>query len=84
MLARLARVDPELLRPVRHRSAEAQGHLMKIRIRAALLDARTSLVNAARGLTKAVGERLPACDADSMGVEKTTGCPSLQQTLKRW
>jgi hypothetical protein len=32
-LARLARVDPELLGPVRHRSAQAQIHLTVIRAR---------------------------------------------------
>jgi transposase len=83
MLARLARVDPQLLRPIRHRSETAQSDLMKIRVRAALVDTRTSLVNAARGLTKTVGERLPACDADSMGVEQMDNLPAgLQKTLK--
>ncbi len=62
-LARLARIDPELLRPIRHRSEQAQLHLMQIRVRAGLVEARTSLVNAARGLAKAMGERLPKCDA---------------------
>jgi transposase len=70
MLARLARVDPQLLRPIRHRSEQAQGHLTVIRVRAALVDARTGLVNAARGLAKAMGERLPKCDADQMGQER--------------
>jgi transposase len=82
-LARLARVDPQLLRPIRHRSEKAQQDLMVIRIRAALVEARTSLVNAARGLAKAMGERLPACDADSMGVEKLKGLPEqLQEVMK--
>ena len=67
MLARLARVDPELLRPIRHRSEAAQMDLMTIRVRAALVDMRTKLVNTARGLAKSVGERLPKCDADNMG-----------------
>ena len=35
-LARLARIDPELLGPVRHRSAKAQIHLTVIRARATL------------------------------------------------
>src|ERR1700687_3318276 len=35
-LARLARVDPQLLRPIQHRSEEAQGHLMVIRVRRGL------------------------------------------------
>src|SRR5258708_23550119 len=57
-LARLARIDPELLGPVRHRSAKAQIHLTVIRARAELVSARTALVNAARGLAKSYGERL--------------------------
>jgi transposase len=43
-LARLARFDPELLRPIRHPSEEAQAHLMVIRVRAALVETRSSLV----------------------------------------
>src|SRR5712691_255242 len=38
-LARLARVDPELLGPVRHRSAQAQLHITVIRARAELVSA---------------------------------------------
>jgi transposase len=45
-LARLARIDPELLSPVKHRSAQAQMHLTEIRARAVLVSARTALVNA--------------------------------------
>src|SRR6202023_63866 len=60
-LARLARIDPELLGPVRHRSVKAQIHLTVIRARAELVSARTALVNAARGLVKSYGERLPKC-----------------------
>jgi transposase len=82
-LARLARVDPQLLRPIRHRSEKAQGDLMQVRVRAALVDARTSLVNTGRGLAKATGERLPSCDADQMGVGKTEGLPAeLVEALK--
>ena len=46
-LARLARIDPELLGPVRHRSAKAQIHLTVIRARAVLVSTRTAPVNAA-------------------------------------
>src|SRR6266478_5457909 len=60
-LARLARIDPELLGPVRHRSAKAQIHLTVIRARATLVSTRTALVNAARGLVKSFGQRLPKC-----------------------
>src|ERR1700685_1810690 len=61
ILARLARIDPGLLGPVRHRSAQAQLHLTVIRARAELVSARTALVNAARGLVKSHGQRLPKC-----------------------
>jgi transposase len=82
-LARLARVDPQLLRPIRHRSEKAQAHLMTIRVRAALVEARTSLVNTARGLAKSVGERLPKCDTDQMGVGRMESLPAeLQQALQ--
>src|SRR5713101_3385931 len=66
-LGRLARIDPELLSPIRHRSEQAQADLMVIRARAALVEARTQLVNAARGLVKSVGERLRSCDAAQLG-----------------
>jgi transposase len=83
MLARLVRVDPRLLRPIQHRSEQAQEHLRVIRVRAALVEARTMLVNAARGLTKATGERLPSCDADQMGVDRMESLPAgLQNSLR--
>jgi transposase len=68
-LARLARIDPELLGPVRHRSAKAQIHLTVIRARAELVSARTALVNAARGLAKPHGERLPKCGTGQVSRE---------------
>jgi transposase len=57
-LARLARIDPQLLSPIQHRSAQAQADLAVIRARYALVRARTALVCSARGLTKSFGERL--------------------------
>ncbi len=83
VLARLARVDPKLLRPIRHRSEQGQMHLMVIRTRAALINARTELVNAARGLAKSTGERLPKSDADQMGVARLEELTEeLRETLK--
>jgi transposase len=83
LLARLARADPQLLRPIRHRSEQAQADLLKVRVRATLVEARTALINAARGWTKAAGERLPACDADQVGVEMLEDVPAeLAQALE--
>jgi len=88
-LARLARIDPQLLRPIQHRSEVAQTALTVIRVRAALIAVRTSLVNTARGLAKAMGERLPKCDADQMGVLRAESLPPklrqlLEPLLKKW
>jgi transposase len=82
-LARLARIDPELLYPVKHRSAQAQADLMMIRARAGLVRARTALVNTARGLAKSYGERLRSCNVRNMNPEKAEGLsPELQRALE--
>ncbi len=44
-LARLARLDPKLLYPLKHRGQEGQAHLAIIRSRQALVSCRTQLVN---------------------------------------
>jgi transposase len=72
-LARLARIDPGLLGPVRHRSAKAQIHLTVIRARATLVSARTALVNGTRGLTKSYGERLRKCGTGQMNRQTAKG-----------
>src|SRR5215471_2172096 len=82
-LARLARIDPELLYPVKHRSAQAQADLMMIRARAGLVRARTALVNTGRSLTKSYGERLRGCNVRNMNPEKAEGLsPELQRALE--
>jgi transposase len=64
-LARLGRLDPALLKPIRHRGVEAQLDLALIRARDALVQARTQLVNHVRGAVKSVGGRLPQCSTAS-------------------
>ena len=82
-LARLARIDPQLLCPVRHRSAKAQADLTLIRARAGLVRARTALVNTVRGLAKSYGERLRGCNVRNMNPEKAEGLsPELQRALQ--
>jgi transposase len=63
-LARAARFDPQLLKPIHHRGEQAQADLAMLRARKALLESRTRLVISARGMVKAVGGRLPKCSAD--------------------
>ena len=64
-LARLARLDPRLLYPLKHRGEDAQAHMALIRSRQALVDCRTQLVNHVRGAVKSFGHRLPKCPARS-------------------
>ena len=64
-LARLARLDPKLLYPLKHRGENAQAHLALIRSRQALVGCRTQLVNHVRGAVKSFGARLPKCPARS-------------------
>jgi transposase len=81
-LARLARIDPQLLSPVKHRSAKAQADLTVIRARASLVRARTALVNTARGLTKSYGQRLRGCNPRNLDIEKAQALsPELQAAL---
>jgi transposase len=77
-LARLARLDPKLLAPVKHRGETSQTHLALLRSRDALVSARTKLVNHLRGTLKSFGARLPECTAERAS---TTGsqniCPKI-------
>jgi transposase len=82
-LARLARIDPQLLCPVKHRSEQAQADLIMIRARAGLVRARTGLVNTARGLAKSYGERLRGCNVRNLNPDKAEGLsPELQRALE--
>jgi transposase len=64
-LARLARLDPKLLYPLKHRGEDSQAHMAIIRSREALVSCRTQLVNHVRGAVKSFGGRLPKCPARS-------------------
>jgi transposase len=64
-LARLARLDPKLLYPIRHRGEGSQAHMALIRSRQALIGCRTQLVNHVRGVVKSFGHRLLKCPARS-------------------
>lgn len=63
-LARVGRLDPSLLAPLRHRSADTQKDLAVLRSRMCLVRARTRLISHARGAVKSLGGRLPGCGAD--------------------
>lgn len=76
LLARLGRVDPELLHPLRHRGEQAQSDLAVLRARDAVVRARTRLIVAARGLVKATGTRLPECSAEAFAHRAADALPA--------
>lgn len=80
-LARLARVDPQLLSPIRHRGESGQADLAVIRARAELMESRTGLINCARGLAKPMGERLKKCDADQVNESLAEGLSRALQNV---
>jgi transposase len=75
-LARLARLDPKLLSPLKHRGEASQAHLALVRSREALVEARTKLINHVRGSVKSFGARLPKCSALRAFTRRSPiGCP---------
>ena len=75
LLARLGRVEPQLLSPIVHRGAEAQADLAVIRARDAVVAARTQLVNHVRGAVKSLGSRIPRCSPRSFAQKVESGLP---------
>lgn len=81
-LARLARLDPHLLAPIRHRGAAAQADLALLRARDSLVRSRSRLVNHARGSVKSFGGRLPACSPRCLSRKGAAAVPEpLQPAL---
>lgn len=65
MLARIARMDAQLLHPVKHGSAQAQQHLLCIKLRDALVRSRVGLINAVRFTLKSLGHRVSNPSSES-------------------
>ncbi len=65
ILGMVCRVEPRLLHPLHHRSKQAQADLATIKSRDLLVRSRVKLINHARGLVKANGDRLPKCSTTS-------------------
>lgn len=64
-LARLARLDPRLLHPLRHRSEQAQQDLAVLRSRDQMIQVRSRMICHVRAVAKALGHRLPRCGTDA-------------------
>jgi transposase len=75
-LGELVYFKPRLLHPIQHRSQEAQADLSWIRAREVLVESRTRLVNAVRGMSKAFGERLQKCSVESFTAKLAEQLPA--------
>lgn len=82
-LARLARVDPKLLSPVRHRGVEVRADLAVIKARDELVAVRTSLINHVRGTVKPFGVRIQSCSTHTFADRAMLSIPeSLKPALE--
>ena len=79
-LARIARLDPQLLHPIQHRTESTQAALAVLRARDALVKSRTCLINHARGTVKSFGERLPECSTESFHKHAEPAVPEILRT----
>jgi transposase len=72
-LARLVRMDPGLVRPIRHRSEVTQRLRGMLRVRRTLVNSRTACLNTARGLLRSFGYRVPGQRPERVARALTTG-----------
>lgn len=88
MLAKLARVDPELLSPVEHGTENDQRHRLALTLRDTLVRQRVNLISSIRFSIKSLGLRLPACATSSFAhkcrdqIEDLTLLPVIEPSLK--
>ncbi len=82
MLAMIARLEPRLLWPIRHRDENAHNDLEVIKAREMLVQSRTKLTNHVRSAIKGIGERLPSCSTASFATRAADLIPlALQPAL---
>lgn len=65
MLAKLVRVDPSLLHPVKHKSEQCQKDMLPIKMRDNLVRQRVNIVLSIRGTLKSLGLRIPSASTPS-------------------
>jgi transposase len=75
MLARLGRLDVDLLSPVYERSDESLQARLFVRSRAQLVRMRTKLVNQVRGSVKIFGHAMPSCSTPNFHVRARAAIP---------
>jgi transposase len=82
-LARLGRMDPKSLHPIQHRSTEVREDLLVLRAREALVESRTKLISAVRGLVKSMGGRVSSCSSVGFSRKAAAEIPEeVRETLQ--
>src|SRR6202142_2382433 len=76
MLARLARVDPALLHPIQHGSAQAQHDLLGLKLRDSLVRTRVNLINTVRFTLKSLGHGVSNPSSESFHKSIVTAVPA--------
>jgi transposase len=76
-LARLGRVDPGLLRPIKLRGEASRATRALLHARDQLVRTRTKLVTFTRGQVKSFGGRIPSCSAESFHKRASAHVPEL-------
>ena len=88
MLAKLARVDPELLSPVQHGTEDHQRHRLALTLRDSLVRQRVDIINSVRFSLKSMGIRLPGGATSAFAnkcrkeVEDATMLAAIEPSLK--
>lgn len=80
-LARLGRIDVELLRPVKLRGEDCRASRALLHGRDQLVRVRTKLVNFVRGQVKSFGGRVPSCSTSAFGLKAVGHVPGPIQTI---
>ena len=82
-LARVARMDRQLLEEIRHRSEHSQVDLELLRARDVLVTTRTRLANHIRGVVKSFDKRLPTCGPAALPRKATAAMPTMLEAALR-
>jgi len=60
MLAKIARIDPQMLHPIEHGTEQAQRDLLQIKLRDNLVRQRVDIISSVRFTLKSLGVSLPS------------------------
>jgi transposase len=80
LIARLARADCELLKPIQHKPEQVHADRELLSARGVLVDSRTRLINHLRQIVKVFGYRIPSCSPESIHKRALEHVPDCLQT----